>query len=98
MLEPFLQCQRHTAQFLLQNADQAASAKDLDLVREIVATMAADSTLTMPEVANSDSVYNSVKALRIWATSEDDGANALEAALLEQIVAQLDRFLVEKEE
>jgi hypothetical protein len=57
--------------------------------------MAADAKLRYKESANSDSVYNSLKALRVWGTVNEVKIELLSEYLIRQFISQLRLFIIE---
>ncbi|KAI6186653.1 hypothetical protein M3Y98_00156000 [Aphelenchoides besseyi] len=97
LMLPFLHTLLYTATYILKHGNRHDADSDLVFIRSLVQRMAADPTIKFPEAVNSDSIYNSLKALRTWGAVSEVRIELISNYILNQICAQIEYFITSYE-
>jgi len=95
MISPFMHTLHYFAGYVLAHPVEYNNFSDVEFIRHIVTEMFADQSLFYREAANSESVYNSLKALRTWGAVNELKIELLSEYLTRQVISQLKNFIDE---
>ncbi|CAD5231890.1 unnamed protein product [Bursaphelenchus xylophilus] len=93
MITPFLMTLKYVASYVKECHEKCADVADNTFIRDLVQVMACDPNLKMLEAANSESIYNSLKALRVWGCLNEHRIEPVSEYLINQIIRKLDSLL-----
>ncbi|CAD5224508.1 unnamed protein product [Bursaphelenchus okinawaensis] len=93
MITPFLTTLRYVSLNIKSHQHEYKNVTDNDYIRTLAQQMANDPKLELLESANSESIYNSLKALRAWGALNENGIEILSEYLITQTIRKLNFLL-----